>query len=144
MRHISDDTLSQMLGAITDPTMKTHINRIINSDVKQNIRCTSKKCKNAIIGTIDQNGVITPTFVNGKMRMRAHRKRLDGGLGFQCWCGNDSRLAEEEKGVRGIEQNAVTKADLAEVWNRLGGKVKDFSMNNGKKNIDGFIVEEAN
>lgn len=144
MRSISDTTLSQMLGAITDPTMKTHINRIINTEVKKNIRCTSKKCKGAIIGTIDQNGNITPTFVNGKMHMRSHRKRLDGGLGFQCWCGNDSRLATEEKGVRGIEQNAVTKDDLAQVWSNLGGKLKEYAIKNGKQDIDGFIIEEAN
>lgn len=142
MKHLTDDTFSQMLNSITDSRLKTHVNRIINSNPVKNIHCMSDSCKGDVIGTVDQNGVITPTVIKGRMRMRAYRKRLDGGLGFQCWCGNDSRLSPEEMGVKGIEMNAVTKADLAEVWDRLGGKLKKFVSKNGKTNIDGFMIEE--
>lgn len=143
MRRVTDNQMSEMLGAITDPKLKTHINRVLKSQVVKEIHCDSKICKGAVIGTIDQNEQITPTLVKGKMYMRAYRKRLDGGLGIQCWCSNDSRLAPEEKGVPGIEQNAVTKSDLEKVWNNLGGKIKEFVPKNGITRIDGFSIVEV-
>jgi hypothetical protein len=41
-------------------------------------------------------------------KMRSYRKRLDGAMGYQCSCGNDTKLAEIEAGIVPV---AIRKKD---------------------------------
>lgn len=135
--------VAKILENIQDPNQKRQLENILTGKIVKRIRCMSSKCKGRIIGEVYTNGKINPTIQkDGLMYLRATRQRLDGFLGFQCWCGNDSRLCLAEKGVQGIEQNAITKTDLEEVWSRLQKKPVDYPIIAGKQSVDNFLIEQ--
>jgi hypothetical protein len=132
-----------ILDNITDPKQRALIERILYKKIVKQVLCGSKECQGRIVASIDQNNKIEPTLDNkGSMWLLAYRQRLDGYWGFQCLCGNDSRLCRQEIGVKGIEENAVTKDDLDQVWINLEKKPANYPVNNGKQNIDNFIIQE--
>ena len=136
------DTM-KLLDNIKDPVQRGMIQNILMNNVVKVIRCMSSSCKGRIIGNIYSDGKIAPTVdsKDGLMYMRAYRQRLDGFLGFQCWCGNDSRLCKAEIGVSGIENNAPQKSDLEQVFNRLQNKPVYYPEKDGRQDIDNFRIE---
>ena len=69
------------------------------------------------------------------------RPRLDGQLGIQCACMNDSRLAESEEGI--IGQFPPSKEDLEIVYNNLKKKPAHYTEKSGKLEVDKFIIEKV-
>lgn len=135
-------SIRQILDNVPAGPMRNMLTDVLDGKVVKYIRCNSEECQGRIIGHIYLNGNIVPiTNEKGEMFMRAFRHRLDGALGFECWCGNDSRLCDAEKGVHGIEHNAVTKADLQQVWNNLQKKSVKYEEVDGKLDIDNFVIE---
>jgi hypothetical protein len=95
-----------------------------------------KQCKKDI-GEIEiNNGIVSYKKINGIL---ASRFRMDGNWGFECSCGNDSRLCEAEKGKIG----ATPPADetLKEITEDLK-KLKTTPILKGKDiEIDNFIIK---
>lgn len=138
---VSQEKIQEMFRAIPDPKMRQQLSSIMTSNEVKSIHCTSDKCKGRVIGHVLDNGNVTAiTDKKGQTFLRAWRNRLDGFLGFECWCGNDSRLAPQEKGHIGA--NAPTKSDLQKVWEKVNGKPSDYKTVKGEQNIDGFVIKE--
>jgi len=112
-------------------------------EVKTEVKSVQTRvgCNNRLIAYIYTDGKVRLAASEGKAWLRAHRNRLDGYLGFQCWCGNDSRLCAQEKGVTGMERNAVTKDDLAQVYKNLEKNPAKYKEKNNKLVVDGFLIE---
>lgn len=97
-------------------------------------------CKGRVIGHILDNGKVNATTDNGKTYLRSSRHRLDGFMGFECWCGNDSRLAPQEKGYIGA--TAPDKTALEKVWEKVNKKPSNYPVEKGEQLIDGFKIKE--
>jgi len=135
--------ITKLLNNIKDPGQRMQIQNILTGNIVKVVRCMSKSCNGRIVANVYASGKIEPVFdeEDGKMYLRASRNRLDGYLGFQCWCGNDSRLCDAEIGVSGIENNAPQKSDLETVWNRLQKRPVNYPERDGKQDIDNFRIE---
>lgn len=106
-------------------------------------------CKGRVIALIDDKGAVTETepvadptgnqtYCSG---LEGSRQRFDGQMGFRCYCGNNSILCEEEKGV--ITPARPTANDLQKIANRLSKRQDNIYIpNEGKTEIDGFIITE--
>lgn len=133
----------QILASMPDSQRRT-IAAIMNGEIVKTITCLGKKhgASGQVMGHIYKDGKFRAVTDNkGRMWCRASRVRLDGNLGFECWCGNDSRLCEAEKGVKGIENNAVQKSDLDTVFARLQQKPANYPVTDGAQVVDGFKIE---
>lgn len=139
---MNNEQIKKILNRFPDKQRQDVENILYGKIVKQ-VKCLSKKCKGRIIAYIYSNGKIREIGdEKGLIYLRASRRRLDGELGFQCWCGNDSRLCEAEKGNKGIENNAVQKSDLHEVFAKLEKNPKQYPPINGKQEVDKFLIED--
>jgi hypothetical protein len=113
------------------------------------IRCHSKKCRGKIIGNVPDKGKGMPFAVNetATSGLLAVRFRLDDNFGFQCKCGNDSRLSEQENEIikkSGNLKNGqpATRAEIKEIWKRVQANPTGSSEKKGYVIIDGFSIEE--
>lgn len=115
---------------------------IMSGRITHAVYCLSKTCHERLMGHIYTDGKFRAVTEEetGKMWCRASRNRLDGHWGFQCWCGNDSRLAAQEKGNKGIESNGVTKADLERVWEAVQAHPSNYPELKGRQIVDGFML----
>jgi hypothetical protein len=50
---------------------------------------------------------------DGLMYLRSSRRRTDGELGFECWCGADSRIAPNEDGILKADGSQPSQRRLA-------------------------------
>lgn len=133
------DEVRKILNKLPEGQRKS-IENIISGEVIDQVICG--EC-GRVIAEVYKDGRIEPKLDGkGKMWLLATRNRLDGYLGFQCLCGNDSRLSEQEKGVKGIELNRVTKKDIEKVLGRVSSKPSEYIMENGEQNIDNFIIKK--
>lgn len=77
----------------------------------------------------------------------AVRKRMDGNWGFQCMCGNDSRIAQQEKGLIGKEKRYASKRPSIEIVNIVLDKVRKnptrLKKSKGMIEIDNFKHSEG-
>lgn len=97
-----------------------------------------QKCKKDIAEVTLNMGMVRYHKENGIL---ACRLRHDGKWGFQCMCGNDSRLAKAEKGI--INSGPPTKEDLAKVEANLKAKPTVEIKTELGIICDGFIMKEA-
>lgn len=89
-------------------------------------------------------------------RLLSSRKRLDGHMGYECACGNDSRLAELEDGIVPVQKfnkdGKLLNPDVSlEVYPHHEAAVKLLMARDGDKasvrkyksktTIDGFVHE---
>lgn len=137
---VSQAKIQEMFRAIPDPKMRQQLSNIMTSKMVKSVHCTSKKCKGKVIAHITDNNSVQEVTKNGLTFLRAWRNRLDGFLGFECWCGADSRLSAQEQGHIGA--NAPSKSDLEKVWNNVNDKPSDYPVKRGEQNIDGFVIKE--
>lgn len=138
---VSQEQVQQMFKTIPDPKLRQQLAGIMTSKEVKTVACMSKTCKGRIIGSItDNNRVNSITEEDGKTYLRAWRHRLDGFMGFECWCGNDSRLSAQEKGHIGAD--APSKSDLEKVWEKVSNKPSQYPVLKGKQVIDGFEIKE--
>lgn len=105
-------------------------------------KLTREGCKGRLIGNIYKDGAFRAVSdEDGKMYCRASRHRLDGNWGFECWCGNDSRLSKHEKGVPGLENNSVQKEDIELVFKKLETDPANYPLIDGAQEVDGFTIK---
>jgi hypothetical protein len=137
---MDNQTIKQMLGNIKNEGQRNIIERMMFGKIKMQVTC--QKCKN-LIAYIKHDDSVEPVIdKNGVMWLLASRPRLDGLWGFQCLCGNDSRLCQAEKGNKGIENNALTTQDVQEVLGKLEKKQTKVVKIGNANLIDNFILED--
>lgn len=138
--NVSNQQVQEMFRAIPDANMRRQLSDIMNANAVKVVTCESKKCKGRVIGHVLDNGKVNAVADKGKTYLRASRHRLDGFMGFECWCGNDSRLAPQEKGHIGAF--APDKTALQKVWEKVNKQPSDYPLVNGVQIIDGFKIKE--
>lgn len=141
---INEKALQDMISKVKDPGLRNQLNNIVSGKVVKQVHCQSKSCQGTVIANIYVDGHIegVNTF-NKEGRLVSglfgSRPRLDGQMGFQCACLNDSRLAEAEDGI--ITEKVPTKEDLDKVYKNLQKNPKPYQEKSGKLEVDGFIIE---
>lgn len=99
------------------------------------IHCQSCEKMIGLIG-IQPNGVVRYFDTDGII---SSRQRLDKTWGFQCVCGNDSRLAMAEVGI--IASAPPTMDELLKLKALFKAKPTKFERDGKKIVCDGFIME---
>lgn len=148
--HTKQNVINDMLGNIKDPKARNLYGAIVAGEVYAQVKCLSKTCKGRVIAFIDRNGrvdetepVVDPKGKYGlyKSGLEGSRQRLDGQMGFRCYCGNSSILCKEETGI--ITPARPTQEAVAKVAERLSKRTgNEYLPKNGETEIDGFIIEE--
>lgn len=87
--------------------------------------------------------VIAVKDENDFMWLRASRRRTDGELGFECWCGQDTRIAPNEDGIIKADGSQPSKEDLLQIASNLEQNPPKYSTINGERNVDGFILRKV-
>lgn len=148
---VGQNVIKDMLGNIQDPKLRGVYGSIISGKIIAQVKCLSDRCKGRVIAFVDESGKvdeaeprIDPKGAYGLYNsgLEGSRQRLDGQWGFRCYCGNNSVLCEEEKGI--ITPARPSQADLEKIAQRLSRrKTNIYLPKNGKTNIDGFVIEEV-
>ena len=148
---VHNKIIQDMLGNINDPKMRSVYGRIISGDIVKQIECWSDNCKGRVIATVDSKGAVeeTPPVVDPEGKngiyssgLEGSRQRFDGQIGFRCYCGNNSILCEEEKGV--ITPARPSMEDLEKIAERLERRKPNlYPVNKGKQNVDGFVIKDV-
>lgn len=100
-------------------------------------------CKGRLIGQVYDNGRVEPVVSKeGNMYLRATRKRLDGVIGCECWCGQDSRISTQEAGHIDYSGSAPSKEGLESIFKNVQKNPTVVEIKNGRTEIDGFAFEE--
>jgi len=79
---------------------------------------------------------------NGNHWLRSTRKRLDGAIGCECWCGNDSRISAQEAGDLKFDGQPPSKQGLESIFKRIQKNPTVVEIKNGRTVVDGFAFEE--
>lgn len=137
---VSNQQIQEMFRAIPDANLRRQLSDIVTGKAVKAIYCDSKACKGRLLAHILDNGKVNALADKGKIYLRSSRHRLDGFMGFECWCGNDSRLSPQEKGHIGA--TAPSKSDLQKVWEKVNYKPSDYPLVNGTQKVDGFTIKE--
>lgn len=138
--NVSNTQIQELFRAIPDPKLRSQLSNIVNSNAVKAIYCMSDTCKGRLIAHVMDNGQVNAVTTRNKTFLRSSRHRFDGFMGFECWCGNDSRLAPQEKGHIGA--TAPDKSALQKVWEKVNNKPSDYPVIKGVQTIDGFKIEE--
>lgn len=100
-------------------------------------------CKGRHIGVVYDNGRAEPVRdPDGNFYLRSTRKRLDGAIGCECWCGQDSRISAQEAGHIDYSGNAPSKEGLESIFKNVQKNPTVIEIKNGRTEIDGFAFEE--
>lgn len=135
-----------ILESIPDPRQRAQIAAILQGTIVKQVYCMSSECKGRHIADLYKDGVwrIVPSGKDEQGRdlywLRSWRNRLDGFPGFECWCGNDSRLAKQEVGEVG---QGVTKQGIENVAIRLQQDPASYPTIKGEQEIDGFVLKDV-
>lgn len=78
---------------------------------------------------------------NGFIWLRSSRKRFDGNYGFECWCGQDSRIAEAEVGVLTFDGRAPTREGIQTIADNLKKNPANYPIIEGEQHVDGFRIK---
>lgn len=102
-----------------------------------------KGCNGRHIGHVYDNGRAEPIRdEDGNFYLRATRKRLDGAIGVECWCGNDSRISAQEAGDLKFDGQPPSKQGLESIFKKIQKNPTVVEIKNGRTEIDGFAFEE--
>lgn len=147
---INQNVAKDMLQNISDPRMREVYGNILSGKIVAQVRCMAK-CKGRVIAIIYDNNNIEelPPVIDRKSKngiyssgLEGSRIRLDGQLGFRCYCGNSSILCQEEQGV--ITPARPTDADITKIANRLSRRTgNEYKPRGGKIKIDSFVIEDV-
>lgn len=101
-------------------------------------------CKGRVIAQLMTDGQIVPVNdPNGNMYLRSSRRRTDGEIGFECWCGNDTRVASNEDGILKADGSQPTKEDLLNMAAKLEQNPPSYATIKGERDVDGFILRKV-
>ena len=104
---------------------------------------TRKGCNGRHIGVVYDNGRAEPIRdEDGNYYLRSTRQRLDGAIGAECWCGQDSRISAQEAGDLRFDGQPPSKEGLASIFKRIQKNPTVVEIKNGRTEIDGFAFEE--
>lgn len=111
-----------------------------------------KGCNGRLIGQLydfgrDKNGEMVTRAEpvkadDGKYYLRSTRKRLDGAIGVECWCGQDSRISAQEAGHIDFNGQPPSKEGLESIFKNVQKNPTVVAIKNGRTEIDGFAFEE--
>lgn len=145
--NIPDNTVKDILQQLPKAQRQTVLNTL-NGKNTHRVYCNSGKkgqCKNRFVGyiqTVNDETKFEPVVNEaGEMHVRSWRPRMDGQMGFLCWCGNDTRISKHEEGEFDYKGNIPNKAGFNRIFERLQLNPPNYAEKNGIKNIDGFLVE---
>lgn len=148
-----DTVIQEMLKNIPDPKLRENYGRLLSGQIVKQVMCMSKVCKGRVIATLDAAGAVTETkpVIDPKGKyglytsgLEGSRQRFDGALGFRCYCGNNSILCEEEKGVLNpLMPVPPSEDDLLTIATRLSKRTQKLPLVGPVVNIDGFKIEEV-
>jgi hypothetical protein len=120
-----------------------------SGDKKGEVKTTTEEyisrvgCKGRHIGVVYDNGRAEPVRADdGNFYLRATRQRLDGVIGCECWCGQDSRISKQEAGDLKFDGQPPTKQGLESIFKRIQKDPTLVEIKNGRTEIDGFAFEE--
>lgn len=153
---LSEDVESEREVPLTDKDGKEVLYK--TGDKKGQPKTTTEKfilragCKGRHIGVIydsgrdNQGNMITraePVRADdGNFYLRSTRLRLDGAMGCECWCGNDSRISKQEAGDLRFDGQPPSKEGLEAIFKRIQKNPTVAEIKNGRTEIDGFAFEE--
>jgi len=101
-------------------------------------------CNGRVIAQLMTDGQIIPVNeADGKMYLRSSRRRTDGEIGFECWCGNDTRIAPNEDGILKADGSQPSKEDLYNMAAKLEQNPPKYATINGERDVDGFILRKV-
>lgn len=113
---------------------------------------TREGCKGRHIGDLYEHGVDSQGNAvyraeavkadDGQFYLRSTRMRMDGVMGCECWCGQDSRIALQEAGDITFNGQPPTKEGIMNIFNRIQKNPTIMKIKNGKSVVDGFAFEE--
>lgn len=97
-----------------------------------------------VIAHVMKDGSVVPvTDENGVMWLRSSRRRTDGEIGFECWCGLDSRIAPNEQGILKADGTQPSKDDLYRMAENLQNSPPKYATINHERDVDGFIIRKV-
>lgn len=145
MPNLPTSELNRLLAKLPVKDRKQYAS-IIQGKVSHNVYCDkgSKDThkKGELIGRIYVDGTVRgEKDAEGQMFLKSSRTRTDGSLGFECWCGNDSRRSPEEMDVFDDGGNAPDQEELVALFKKVGGKGTSVKEITNKAKIDGFTIE---
>jgi hypothetical protein len=152
MPHVSDSALHEMLAQLPDEQARSLAN-IVSGKITHQVRCLSETCQGEVVGYLYVDGtdsrgrikyrvepVVKP---DGSIKLYAHRKRLDSQYGFECSCGQDSRIARHEAGALKYDGKPPTREGLEDIYAQLQKNPADYPEINGIREVDGFQIERV-
>lgn len=100
-------------------------------------------CKGRHIGVMYDNGRAEPVRADdGNFYLRSTRMRMDGAIGVECWCGNDSRISPQEAGHLKFDGQPPSKEGLEAIFKNVQKNPTVVEIKNGRTEVDGFAFEE--
>lgn len=145
---MNDNLVKDMLKNIPDPKLREQYGRLIAGDIVAVVKCLSDSCDGRVIANVSADGRVTETqpladedgaYGRYSSGLEGSRMRLDGTLGFRCYCGNNSILLEEEKGV--ITASPPSEQDLNTIALRLSKRKNIIVPEHIRAKKEGFAVE---
>lgn len=134
------------------PTLDDELNEVVYKSGKRKGEVKTHKEKGLVkegtngrvIAHIMSDGnVVALKDENGFMWLRASRRRTDGELGFECWCGQDTRIAPNEDGIIKADGSQPTRDDLMQLAHNLEQNPPKYATINGERDVDGFILRKV-
>lgn len=142
---INDQLVNQMLRNLPQDQQRVMAG-ILRNEITHEVNCdgAEHKKKNNPIAHLTTDGQVIPLKDNdGVMWLRATRRRTDGEVGFECWCGQDTRIAPNELGVLKADGTQPSKEDLYRMAANLEKNPPKYATINGERPVDGFTIKEV-
>jgi hypothetical protein len=136
---VKNEQILEMVNR-TNPELAQQLGNIIGGNIVKQIHCDSKKCKGAVIANIYHDGQVIEVKNSEISGALSTRKRFDGYIGVLCRCGNDSRIAPQEKGI--MSGNMPSREDLQKIYDRIHKNPSEYQSKNGSVAVDGFTIED--
>lgn len=136
----SEDLHGTVEVHVTDKNGTNIRNKDGSFKMKKEKQLVRQGCKGRLIARIYDDGRVIMTASDGRAWLRSSRHRFDGQMGFQCWCGQDSLLAEAEQGV--IGEAPPSREDLGAIYEKLQIKKPNYKPFQGATFVDGFEIRE--
>lgn len=101
-------------------------------------------CDGRVIAHVMTDGqVVAIRDADENMYLRSSRRRSDGEIGFECWCGADTRIAANEDGILKADGSQPSKEDLLNMAAKLEQNPPSYATINGERSVDGFILRKV-
>lgn len=110
---------------------------------KESVLVNSGTNGRVIAQVMTDGQVIAVKDENDFMWLRSSRRRTDGEIGFECWCGQDTRIAPNEDGILKADGSQPSKDDIMQMAANLEQNPPKYATINGERDVDGFILRKV-